>query len=123
MTKHNYLVTKASDLPMVIKEAFHIAKTGRPGPVLIDVPRDVLQEMTTFNEYPKTIDLPGYKPVLEPNIDQIKYAVSLINKAKRPIILAGRGVQISQAEQELVALAEKAQIPVICTLLGLGAFP
>lgn len=123
VTKHNYLVTKASDLPMVIKEAFHIAKTGRPGPVLIDVPRDVLQEITSFEEYPKSIDLPGYKPVLEPKNEQIEYAVDLINKAKKPIIIAGRGVQISQAEQELVSMAEKAQIPVICTLLGLGAFP
>jgi acetolactate synthase-1/2/3 large subunit len=123
VTKHNYLVTKASDLPMIIKEAFHIAKTGRPGPVLIDVPRDVLQEITSFNEYPKSIDLPGYKPVLEPKNEQVDYAVNLINKAKKPIIIAGRGVQISQAEQELVSMAEKAQIPVICTLLGLGVFP
>jgi len=123
VTKHNYLVTKASDLPMVIKEAFHIAKTGRPGPVLIDVPRDVLQELSNFEEYPQTIDLPGYKPHVKPELSQVKKAVDLINKSKNPIILAGRGVQISGAEKELLEIAEKAQIPVISTLLGLGSFP
>lgn len=123
VTKHNYLVMKASDIPATIKEAFYIARTGRPGPVLIDLPRDVLQEIADFDGYPDSVDLPGYKPVLEGNPTHIKEAAKLINEAQRPIILAGRGVLISGAEAELLALAEKAHIPVIPTLLGIGSFP
>lgn len=122
VTKHNYLVMKALDIPRVVKEAFHIAGTGRPGPVLIDIPKDVLIEQADF-EYPDEIDLPGYKPTLEGHPAQIKKASKLINNAKRPVILAGHGVIISRAFDELKELAERAEIPVITTLLGLSSFP
>jgi acetolactate synthase-1/2/3 large subunit len=122
ITKHNYLVTRVEDLARVIKEAFHIASTGRPGPVLVDIPKDVFLNETTFN-YPETINLPGYKPTLHGNAKQVKSAANLINQARRPVILAGHGVSIAQGRDELIALAEKAEIPVITTLLGLSAFP
>jgi len=122
ITKHNYLVTRVEDLARTIKEAFHIAGTGRPGPVLVDIPKDVFLAETTFH-YPETINLPGYKPTLQGNSKQIRSAANLINHARKPIILAGHGVTIAQARDELVALAEKANIPVITTLLGLSAFP
>ena len=122
ITKHNYLVMKAADIPKAIHEAFHIAKTGRPGPVLVDIPKDVFIEQAEF-EYPEELDLPGYKPTLEGHSSQIKKAVKLIKDAKRPVILAGHGVIISQAYDELREFAEKAEIPVITTLLGLSCFP
>ena len=122
ITKHNYLVMKAEDIPRVIHEAFYIAKTGRPGPVLVDIPKDVFIEKADF-EYPEEIDLPGYKPTLEGHSSQIKKAVKLIKDAKRPVILAGHGVIISHAYEELREFAEKAEIPVITTLLGLSCFP
>ncbi|HEY3108972.1 MAG TPA: biosynthetic-type acetolactate synthase large subunit [Chloroflexota bacterium] len=122
ITKHNYLVTRVDDLARVIKEAFHIASTGRPGPVLVDIPKDVFLNETTFH-YPETINLPGYKPTLHGNAKQIKAAANLINQARRPVILAGHGVSIAQGRDELIALAEKAELPVITTLLGLSAFP
>jgi acetolactate synthase-1/2/3 large subunit len=122
ITKHNYLVTRVEDLARTIKEAFHIAGTGRPGPVLVDIPKDVFMNETTFH-YPETINLPGYKPTMNGNAKQIKSAAALINAAKKPVILAGHGVTIAQARDELIALAEKAEIPVITTLLGLSAFP
>ena len=122
ITKHNYLVTRVEDLARVVKEAFHIATTGRPGPVLIDLPRDVLGNETVF-EYPESVDLPGYKPTLRGNHRQIRNAARLINEAQRPVILAGRGVLISRASAELKELAEKAEIPVVTTLLGISSFP
>ena len=122
ITKHNYLVMKAEDIPRVIHEAFYIAKTGRPGPVLVDIPKDVFIEKADF-EYPEDIDLPGYRPTLEGHSSQIKKAVKLIKDAKRPVILAGHGVIISHAYEELREFAEKAEIPVITTLLGLSCFP
>ena len=122
ITKHNYLVMKAADIPKAIHEAFHIAKTGRPGPVLVDIPKDVFIEQAEF-EYPEELDLPGYKPTLEGHSSQIKKAVKLIRDAKRPVILAGHGVIISHAYDELREFAEKAEIPVITTLLGLSCFP
>ena len=122
ITKHNYLVMSASELPRAMKEAFHIATTGRPGPVLVDIPKDVLQEVAEF-EYPDSVDLPGYKPTLEGHPSQIKRAARLIEKSQRPVILAGHGVIFSGAYDELKDLAEKAQIPVITTLLGIGGFP
>jgi acetolactate synthase-1/2/3 large subunit len=122
ITKHNYLVLEASSLARTVKEAFYLARTGRPGPVLIDVPRDVFQEEVEFN-YPNKIDLPGYKPTLQGHPTQIKKAAKLINEAQRPLILAGRGVLISGASDELKQLAEAAQIPVVTTLLGIGCFP
>ncbi len=122
ITKHNYLVMKAADIPRVIHEAFYIARTGRPGPVLVDIPKDVFIEQAEF-EYPEELDLPGYRPTLEGHSSQIKKAVKLIKDAKRPVILAGHGVIISHAYEELREFAEKAEIPVITTLLGLSCFP
>ena len=122
ITKHNYLVMNAADIPRAIKEAFHIASTGRPGPVLVDIPKDVLMEEAEF-VYPDEVDLPGYKPTLEGHPAQIKRAAKLIAEAQRPVILAGHGIIISQAYEEVRELAEKAQVPVITTLLGIGSFP
>ena len=123
ITKHNYLVMKASEIPMAIKEAFHIANTGRPGPVLIDIPKDVLQNDTAEFSYPDEVNLPGYKPTLEGHPTQIQKAARLIAEAERPVILAGHGIIISRAYEEVLELAEKAQIPVITTLLGISSFP
>ena len=122
ITKHNYLVLDAKDLAEVVKESFYIAQTGRPGPVLIDIPRDVFQQEAEF-VYPEKVNLPGYKPTLFGHPAQIKRAAELINAAERPIIIAGRGVIISKAFNELKDMAERAQIPVITTLLGIGCFP
>jgi acetolactate synthase-1/2/3 large subunit len=122
ITKHNYLVLDAKELAMVVKEAFYIAQTGRPGPVLIDIPRDVFQQEAEFR-YPEKLNLPGYKPTLFGHPAQIKRAAEVINAAQQPIILAGRGVIISKAFDELKDLAERAQIPVVTTLLGIGCFP
>jgi len=109
-------------LARIVKESFYLARTGRPGPVLIDVPRDVLIGKTDFS-YPEKVDLPGYKPVLQGHRAQIKKAAELINEARQPLIIAGRGVIISGAFAELRELAEKAQIPLVTTLLGIGCFP
>lgn len=122
ITKHNYMVMAAGDMATVVKEAFHIARTGRPGPVLIDIPRDVFVEEAEFH-YPDRVDLRGYKPTIQGHPAQIKKAAKIIREANRPLILAGRGVLISGASAELRELAEKAQIPVVNTLLGLGCFP
>jgi acetolactate synthase-1/2/3 large subunit len=122
ITKHNYLVLDTKELAKVVKEAFYIAQTGRPGPVLIDIPRDIFQQEAEF-VYPDKINLPGYKPTLFGHPAQIKRAAETINAAERPVIIAGRGVIISKAFAELRELAEKAQIPVITTLLGIGCFP
>ena len=122
ITKHNYLVMRAEDMAAVVNEAFHIARTGRPGPVLIDVPRDVFIEEAEFH-YPGKVNLRGYKPTLQGHPAQVKKAAKLINEAKRPVIIAGRGVIISGACPQLKELAEKGQIPVITTLLGIGSFP
>jgi len=122
ITKHNYLVMDVSVLAGVVKQAFHLARTGRPGPVLIDIPRDVLMEHTEFH-YPNKVELPGYKPTLQGHPAQIKKAAKLLNEAERPLIIAGRGVIISKAYAELKQLAETAQIPVVTTLLGIGCFP
>ena len=122
ITKHNYLVKNVSELPRIIKEAFYIATTGRPGPVLIDLPKDVSVSACVYS-YPETLSLPGYKPVYEGNVKQIKAAVAALETAKKPLIYAGGGVTISGAEEELLRLAEKAEIPVTATLMGLTAFP
>jgi len=122
ITKHNYVVMSAGDMAATIKEAFHIATTGRPGPVLIDIPRDVFVEETEF-QYPAKVDLPGYKPVLRGHSAQIKKAARMVNQADRPVLISGRGTVISGAYKELKELAEKAQIPVITTLLGISSFP
>lgn len=122
ITKHNYLVLDVNSLTTVVKHSFHLARTGRTGPVLIDIPRDVFLEQTEFI-YPNEIDLPGYKPTLQGHPTQVQKAAKLINESERPVILAGRGVVISRAFEELRELAEAAQIPVITTLLGVGCFP
>ena len=122
ITKHNYLVRDTGSLAKVIKEAFYLARTGRPGPVLIDVPRDVFMEQVEYH-YPSKLDLPSYKPTLQGHPAQIKKAARLINEARQPLIIAGRGVTISQAYSELKQLAETSQIPVVTTLLGISCFP
>ena len=122
ITKHNYLVMDPADIPRVIKEAFYIAGSGRPGPVLVDIPKDVQQEEAEF-VYPDEIDLPGYKPNMEGHGAQIKRAAKVIAESSRPVILAGHGVIFSGAYDEVRELAEKAQIPVITTLLGISSFP
>ena len=122
ITKHNYLVMTAEEIPAVINEAFYIASTGRPGPVLVDIPKDVFEEMGEF-EYPEKMDLPGYKPTVHGHPNQIRKAAKLIEESERPVILAGHGVIISKAYDELMELAEKAQIPVVTTFLGIGSFP
>ncbi|MBU1924801.1 MAG: biosynthetic-type acetolactate synthase large subunit [Candidatus Omnitrophica bacterium] len=122
ITKHNYLVKDISELACTIKEAFHIASTGRPGPVVIDVPVDVQMQLAEFN-YPHTVCIRSYQPTLEGHPGQIKKAAKLINQSKRPIIYAGGGVIISGASEELLELAIKVQAPVTTTLMGLGGFP
>ncbi len=122
ITKHNYLVLDAGLLARTIKEAFYLARTGRPGPVLIDLPRDVQIDEAEFS-YPSKVALPGYKPTLQGHPEQIKKAAKLISEAERPVIIAGRGIIISGAYDELKHLAETAQLPVITTLLGISCFP
>jgi acetolactate synthase-1/2/3 large subunit len=123
ITKHNYLVMDVAEVAPAIKEAFHIARTGRPGPVLVDIPRDVLQGDVTEFIWPDTVSLTGYHPPGEGDPQQVARAAELINAAERPVILAGHGVLISHAYDELQELAEKAQIPVVPTLLGISSFP
>lgn len=124
VTKHNYLVMRAQDIGPTIHEAFHIAKTGRPGPVLIDIPKDVFQEEAEYDfERDSQVNLPGYRVPSTAEEDQVAKAIELINEAERPVILAGHGVIISRAFDELRELAEKAEIPVVTTLLGISGFP
>ncbi|MFC7310755.1 acetolactate synthase large subunit [Streptomyces monticola] len=122
ITKHNFLVTKAEDIPKTIAEAFHIASTGRPGPVLVDIAKDALQAKTTFSWPPQT-DLPGYRPVTKPHAKQIREAAKLIAAAKRPVLYVGGGVIKAGATAELKVLAELTRAPVTTTLMALGAFP
>jgi acetolactate synthase-1/2/3 large subunit len=122
ITKHNYLVKDVNDLASVVKEAFHIARTGRPGPVLIDLPVDIQLQETEF-KYPKTVDLPGYKPTYKGNLKQIKKIMNAIEKSKRPVLYAGGGLILSEASAEITKFAQKANIPVTTTLMGLGVFP
>lgn len=122
ITKHSYLVKDVNDLARIIKEAFHIARTGRPGPVVVDIPKDVSISSCVF-KWPETVNLRGYKPVLKGNQGQINKAVSAIEAAHRPVIYAGGGVIISDAHDELLKLAERYRIPVTTTLMGLGGFP
>lgn len=122
ITKHNYLVKDVNELATIVKEAFHIARSGRPGPVVIDLPSDVTQNEAEF-EYPKDVDIRSYKPTYEGHPGQIKKVAKAIKESKRPVIYAGGGVIISNASEELIELVEKTKIPVTTTLLGLGAFP
>ena len=119
IVKHSYLVKDSKDLPRIIKEAFHIASTGRPGPVLIDIPKDVATGEIDF-KYPDQLHLPGYKPTVKGHAKQIKAAAKMIAESKKPIIYCGGGVISANASEELVELAEEAQIPVTTTLMGIG---
>ena len=122
ITKHNYLVTDVEELPRVMKEAFHIARTGRPGPVLIDIAKDAQTGEIEF-EYPEEVDLPGYRPTVRGHEGQIKQAAQVIAESRRPVVLSGHGVTLADAREELRELVEAIQAPVITTLLGIGSFP
>jgi acetolactate synthase I/II/III large subunit len=121
-TKHNFLVTNPDDIPRVIAEAFHIATTGRPGPVLVDIAKDALQKETTYN-WPTSIELPGYKPQVTPHQSAINDAAALIATSKKPVLYVGGGVIKANGARELLALAELLGAPVVTTLMARGAFP
>ena len=121
-TKHNYLVQSAEEFPRIIKEAFYLARSGRPGPILVDIPKDVTKE--TFDYTPiKEVRLKSYNPTYNPNMKQLRKAVGLIKESERPVIFAGGGIILSRAAAELTEFARKTQIPVTTSLMGLGAFP
>jgi len=122
ITKHNFLVTDPAEIPRTIAEAFHLASTGRPGPVLVDIPKDVLQEQTSF-AWPPEMRLPGYRPTLRPHGKQVREAARLMTTARRPVLYVGGGVIKAQASEELKQLAELTGIPVVTTLMARGAFP
>ncbi|PPA59419.1 acetolactate synthase large subunit [Micromonospora chalcea] len=122
ITKHNFLVQTADEIPRVLAEAFHLAATGRPGPVLFDIPKDVLQAPATFS-WPPALDLPGYRPTLHPHGKQIREAARLMTNARRPVLYVGGGVLKAGATEGLRKLAEQTGIPVVTTLMALGAFP
>lgn len=122
VTKHNYLVKDVRDLARIVKEAFYIAQTGRPGPVLIDLPVDVQKAECDF-AYPAHVDIRSYRPNYKGHLGQIRKAAEMINQAQKPVLYIGGGVITSGAHKEIMALAEKAQLPVIWTLMGIGAFP
>jgi acetolactate synthase-1/2/3 large subunit len=122
ITKHNFLVQTAEDIPRTIAEAFHLANTGRPGPVLVDIPKDILQAQTTF-AWPPRLDLPGYKPTMHPHSKQVREAARLMVTARRPVLYVGGGVLKARAAAELRVLAELSGIPVVTTLMARGAFP
>ena len=120
--KHNYLVKDVKDLQRIIKEAFHIATTGKPGPVVVDLPKDILTQKTVF-DYPKTVKLPGYNPNYKGHPVQISKALKMLSEAHRPIIIAGGGVLMSGAHEELLKVANMLKVPVCNTLMGTGTFP
>ncbi len=122
ITKHNYLITDPAQIPRAIAEAFYIASSGRPGPVLVDIAKDALQKMTSYN-YPKKLNLLGYNPQLEPNSEAIRDAASLIAQSSKPIFYIGGGVIKANAAKELLVLAELVGAPVVTTLMARGAFP
>ncbi len=122
VTKHNYLITDPADIPRAIAEAFHIASTGRPGAVLVDIAKDALQKETTFN-YPKNLSLAGYNPVVEPKSEAIRDAAALITQSKKPVLYVGGGIIKANAAKELMQLAEITGAPVVTTLMARGAFP
>ena len=123
VTKHNYLIKDVAELPPAIKEAFHIARSGRPGPVLIDVCKDVQFKSTEFDYEAIQLRLPGYHPMRRGQAEQIRRAAVLINASRRPVILAGHGIVLAEAHHQLLVLAEKGRIPVSTTLLGIGSMP
>ncbi len=122
VTKHNYLVTRAEDIPRAIAEAFHIASTGRPGPVLVDISKDALQAQTTF-AWPSRLDLPGYKPTTRPHTKQVREAARLMLESRKPVLYVGGGIIRAGAAAELRALADLTGIPVVTTLMARGALP
>jgi acetolactate synthase-1/2/3 large subunit len=122
ITKHNFLITSAGDIARTIMEAFHIASTGRPGPVLVDIAKDALQAQTDFS-WPPVMQLPGYRPVTRPHSKQIREAAKLIAEARRPVLYVGGGVHKAKASPELLQLAELTNIPVVTTLMARGTFP
>ena len=121
-TKHNYLVQSAAEFPRIIKEAFYLARSGRPGPVLVDIPKDVTKETVDYTPI-KEVRLKSYNPTYNPNMKQLRKAVELIKESERPVIFAGGGIILSRAATELTEFAHKTQIPVTTSLMGLGAFP
>jgi len=122
ITKHNYLVTDPADIPRTVAEAFHIAATGRPGPVLVDVSKDALQAATEY-AWPQSLDLPGYHPTTRPHAKQVREAARLVAESRRPVLYVGGGVLKARATRELASLAEQTGIPVVTTLMARGAFP
>jgi len=122
MVKHSYLVQDINEIPRIIHEAFHVAKTGRPGPVLIDIPKNI-QQQETIPDFHVKLDMPGYKPNIKPSPQQIKKAIHCINEAKRPIIYAGGGIISSESSDELRKFVKKTGIPVTNTVMGLGSYP
>ena len=121
-TKHNFLVKDITKLALTIRQAFYLARSGRPGPVLVDLPKDVMQKRTEF-VWPEDIYMRSYNPTYKPNLNQLRRSVEELAKAERPVILAGGGVILSNAAEALTGLARKLSIPVTCTLMGLGGFP
>jgi len=121
-TKHNYLVMSVKDLAATVKEAFYLARSGRPGPILVDIPKDITKEMCEYSPA-KAVKLKSYNPTYNPNIKQLKKIVPLIESSERPMIFAGGGVILSKASRQLTELARKTRIPVTTSLMGLGAFP
>jgi acetolactate synthase-1/2/3 large subunit len=121
-TKHNYLVKRTEDLARVLKEAFHVARSGRPGPVLVDLPKDVTQGKAKYEPLPEC-RIPSYNPTYEPNMKQLSRAIKLIKESEKPVIFAGGGVILSKAHKELTRFAEKLNAPVTASLMGLGGFP
>ncbi|NLG46715.1 acetolactate synthase large subunit [Gordonia sp. (in: high G+C Gram-positive bacteria)] len=122
ITKHNFLVSSAADIPRIIAEAFYIAESGRPGAVLVDIPKDILQAQTTFS-WPPQFELPGYRPTTKPHGKQIREAARMIAQAKKPVLYVGGGIIKAEASEELRELAELTGIPVVTTLMARGAFP
>jgi acetolactate synthase-1/2/3 large subunit len=121
-TKHNYLVKNIDDLARILREAFFLARSGRPGPVLVDIPKDIARATASY-KFPKAVKMASYNPTYNPNMRQLQKVVKLVQEAKRPVIFAGGGVILSKAAPELTAFARKTQIPVTTSLMGLGAFP
>ncbi len=122
ITKHSFLIKRTEDIPLAIREAFHIASTGRPGPVLVDIAKDALSNSAPF-VWPEELDLPGYKPTFKPHIKQIRAAAAMIMAAKKPVLYIGGGVISARAHEELAELVERTQIPVVTTLMARGVFP
>ncbi|MBY0792045.1 acetolactate synthase large subunit [Corynebacterium sp. MC-04] len=122
VTKHNFMVTKVEDIPRLIAEAFHLASTGRPGPVLVDVPKDIQNQVAEF-QWPVELELPGYRPTTSPHSRKIKQAVDLIAQSRRPVLYVGGGVIKANASAELAEFVETTGIPVVTTLMALGSFP